>query len=257
MPPSVPDAFDSLLRGDPDACVCWTPTGERDRRDLDRRAAEVAAVLEAVTRGRRVGICVRDPFTFLAAFLALSRRGDAAVLFDAADPRAPRLDLAERFELAAMVVDVPELRVLELPGAAAAGTCRAIKLTSGSTGEPNAIAVDDAQLRADADALERTMGIGDGDRVFAAVPMSFSYGVGNLLIPALARGRELVLPAPGPVGLLAAMRRARPTVLPAVPALLRALLRGSAPLPDSMRLVLSAGAKLPAEVARSFRQRFG
>ena len=44
-----------------------------------------------------------------------------------------------------------------------------------------------AELLADASALEQTMGIGDGDRVFAAVPMSFSYGVGNLLVPALAR----------------------------------------------------------------------
>ena len=93
--------------------------------------------------------------------------------------------------------------------------------------------------------------------MLAAVPMSFSYGVGNLLVPALARGRQLVLPGAGPLGLLSAMRAAQPTVLPAVPALLRALCSGSAPLPDSLRLVLSAGAVLQRDVARTFRERFG
>lgn len=257
MPLTVRDAFAELLTADAAATVAWTPQGLRTRADLDARARAFEELLAATPAGTRVGLCVRDGFAFLAAFLACVRREHAAMLFDAADPRAPRLDLAERFGLAALVVDAPEPRVLPCGGREPAGAHRAIKLTSGSTGEPNAVAVGDAELMADGAALERSMGIGDGDRVLAAVPMSFSYGVGNLLVPALCAGRELVLPGQGPMGLLAAMRSAKPTVLPAVPALLRALCGGSAPLPESLRLVLSAGAVLQRDVAAAFRERFG
>lgn len=256
MPRSVADAFDELLRADRSAPVAWTAAGVVTRGDVDAHAQRIGERLRGLPHGRRIGLSLRDGATFLAAFLALARRGDAALLLDAADPRAPRLDLAERLDATAVLVDEPALAVRPCSGKAPAAADRAIKLSSGSTGEPTAIAVGDAELIADATALERAMGIGDGDRVFAAVPMSFSYGVGNLLIPALARGRVLVLPSPGPLGLLRAMRVGEPTVLPAVPALLRALLQGSFRLPASMRLVMSAGAALPPEVATLFRQRF-
>lgn len=252
------DAFHASLRTDPGAAVAWTPGGVRDRAALDAAARAVDARLADLAPGLRIGISVRDGFRFLAAFLALARRGDAALLLDAADPRAPRVDLAQRFGAAAIVADEPELAVQRLCGAAPAGDVRVIKLTSGSTDEPQAIAVTDAQLVADAEALESTMGIGDGDRVLAAVPMSFSYGVGNLLVPALARGRCLVLPDPkSPLGLLRALRDGEPTVLPAVPALLRALLQGGCALPSSLRLVLSAGAVLLPELALECRRSFG
>lgn len=257
MPLSVADAFGELLRADPAAPVAWTTTGTMTRASLDQRATSIEALLQGIPVGRRIGLSVGDGATFLAAFLATARRSHAAVLMDAADPRAPRLDLAAQLGATAVLVDEPELLLIPCGGEAIAGADRAIKLTSGSTGEPTAIAVGDAELLADAWALEQAMGIRDDDRVFAAVPMSFSYGVGNLLVPALARGRRLVLPGTGPLGLLRAMRVGEPTVLPAVPALLRALLQGSFALPASMRLVLSAGAKLPEQVAVSFRERFG
>ncbi|MFT4839619.1 MAG: acyl-coenzyme A synthetase/AMP-(fatty) acid ligase [Planctomycetota bacterium] len=257
MPLSVADAFGEFLRADPAAPVAWTATGIMTRASVDQHAAAIGELLQGIPVGRRIGLSVRDGATFLAAFLAMARRSHAVILMDAADPRAPRLDLAAQLGATAVLVDEPELSLRPCGGDAIAGTDRAIKLTSGSTGEPTAIAVGDVELLADAQALEQAMGICDGDRVLAAVPMSFSYGVGNLLVPALARGRVLVLPGTGPLGLLRAMRVGEPTVLPAVPALLRALLQGSLTLPASMRLVMSAGAKLPEEVAVSFRERFG
>tara|TARA_R110002072_G_scaffold27804_3_gene90210 strand:- start:7548 stop:9041 length:1494 start_codon:yes stop_codon:yes gene_type:complete len=254
---SVAVAFGELLRANPAAPVAWTATGTVSRACVDQQARSIGELLQGIPKGRRIGLSVRDGATFLAAFLALNRRADAAILLDAADPRAPRIDLATQLGATAVLVDEPEWSLLPCGGCALADQDRAIKLTSGSTGEPAAIAVGDAELLADASALEQTMGIGDGDRVFAAVPMSFSYGVGNLLVPALARGRHLVLPGTGPLGLLRAMRVGEPTVLPAVPALLRALLQGSFALPTSIRLVISAGAMLPPQVAKQFRERFG
>ena len=238
------------------APVAWTPDGWRDRAALWALAQRLSADL-AWPPGVRIAVSVRDPFTLLAVVLAVWQSDGCVVLLDAADPKAPRCDLAERFGAAVLVSDEPELRALPIAGAGVAANFAAIKLTSGSTDLPRGIGVRDAALIADADQLEATMGIGDGDRVFAAVPMSFSYGVGNLLVPALWRGRQLVLPEwRHPLGFLQALRAGEPTVLPAVPALLRALVQNARELPASLRLVISAGAVLPIDVAAAFFERF-
>ncbi|MBL9079109.1 MAG: long-chain fatty acid--CoA ligase [Planctomycetes bacterium] len=258
MQPTVAESFAALLRADPAAPVAWTAAGVRTRRDLDALADAAAVALGQVPAGSRVAVQARCGFTFLAAVLAVWRRAGCAVLFDAGDPRAPRLDLARRCGAAAVLDGDADWRVTPLDGGAPAGRWAAIKLTSGTTAEPRAVAVDAAALAADAAAVEAAMGIGDGDRVLAAVPMSFSYGVGNLLVPALQRGRVLVLPdARHPLGLLRALRAGAPTVLPAVPALVRALLQQAGPLPASLRLCVSAGAPLAPAVAAAFRARFG
>ncbi|MBX3461582.1 MAG: long-chain fatty acid--CoA ligase [Planctomycetes bacterium] len=254
----VVEAFALRYRAEPTAPVAWTAAGWQSRADLAALAALATAALAGVPAGSRIALCVRDGFAFLAAVLAVWQHRSCAILLDAADPRAPRLDLASELGAAALLDGGPTFGLTSLPGALPAGDLAAIKLTSGTTARPRAVGVGFAELIADADALERTMGIGDADRVLAAVPMSFSYGVGNLLLPALWRGRVLVLPeARHPLGFLHALRQAGPTVLPAVPALLRALLADARPLPASLRLVVSAGAQLPPAVAAAFRARFG
>jgi long-chain acyl-CoA synthetase len=135
-----------------------------------------------------------------------------------------------------------------------------IKLTSGSTGTPRGIVTPVEALLADDDALSATMGLGDRDRLLAAIPFSHSYGLSSLVVPALARGRMLVLPGEdGPFGPLAAAAAAGATAFPTVPAYLAALLRleEPPPLPPSLRLVLTAGAPLPAETSAGFRARYG
>ena len=52
----------------------------------------------------------------------------------------------------------------------------ALKLTSGSTGEPAGIAVSEEALLADAKALANSMGLRADDRFAVAIPMSHSYG---------------------------------------------------------------------------------
>ncbi len=256
MPSPVAEAFAALHRAAATAPVAWTPAGSLDRASLAVAAARLARQLD-VADGARVAISVRDGCTFLSAVLAVWQRDGCVILLDAADPRAPRLDLARRLGAAAVITDEPALRTIPLDGGESAGPFAAIKLTSGSTDQPRGIGVSAAALLADADQVERSMGIDGGDRVLAAVPMSFSYGVGNLLVPALCRGRELVLPDHRhPSGLLNALRAGAPTVLPAVPALLRALVQRARELPRSLRLVVSAGALLPPGVAAAFRTRF-
>lgn len=257
MPSPLAEAFTAACRADAAAPVAWTSTKVHDRAALAACARQWLAT-GVWPPASRIAVSVRDPFQLLAAVLAIWLQDGCAVLLDAADPQAPRRDLAERFGAAAILTDEPAPTCLPLAAAVAAGAYAAIKLTSGSTDQPRGIGVTAAALIADGEQLERTMGIGAGDRVFAAVPMSFSYGVGNLLVPALWRGRQLVLPdSRHPLGFLQALRDGRPTVLPAVPALLRALVQNACELPPSLRLVLSAGAALPRDVAAAVRTRFG
>ena len=135
-----------------------------------------------------------------------------------------------------------------------------VKLTSGSTGLPRGIATPPEALLADDAQLTATMGIRPDDRLLATVPLSHSYGLSSLALPALVRGTMLVLPeASSLFDPFVAAQRAEATVFPTVPAYLDALLRLSETpaRPPSLRLVLTAGALLAPATARQFRETFG
>jgi acyl-coenzyme A synthetase/AMP-(fatty) acid ligase len=135
-----------------------------------------------------------------------------------------------------------------------------IKLTSGSTGEPRPLVFGGAQMLADARQVTRSMGIGPADRNYALIPFGHSYGLGNLSLPLLAHGVPVVCgTSPLPHAIADDFARWRPTVLPGVPAVFRALVAAAvAPAAlASLRLAISAGAPLAVEVARDFVARFG
>ena len=135
-----------------------------------------------------------------------------------------------------------------------------VKLTSGSTGAPRARRFTLAQMLGDGRQVCATMSIRPDDLNLAVIPLGHSYGLGNLVIPLLAQGTALVCSAsPLPNVLAADCARWHPTVFPAVPTLLQALVRANVDPADfaSLRLVISAGAALPPEVARMFAEKFG
>ncbi|MBL9202574.1 MAG: acyl--CoA ligase [Opitutaceae bacterium] len=137
---------------------------------------------------------------------------------------------------------------------------RLLKLTSGSTGTPRALAFTDAQMLADGRHVCAGMGIRADDVNLGLIPLGHSYGLGNLVVPLLAQGTAIVVgAAPLPHAIAEATVRWQPTVFPAVPALLRALtLADLSPQSlASLRTVISAGAPLAPEIATAFRARFG
>jgi acyl-coenzyme A synthetase/AMP-(fatty) acid ligase len=132
-----------------------------------------------------------------------------------------------------------------------------IKLTSGSTGRPRPLVFTDAQLLADGKQVTGTMAITSHDLNYALIPFGHSYGLGNLTIPLLAHGIPVVCGSVAlPHAIAADFTRWQPTVFPGVPALWRALAASEVAL-ASLRLGISAGAPLSAEVARDFSTRFG
>ncbi|MGP3965159.1 benzoate-CoA ligase family protein [Nonomuraea sp. 3N208] len=134
--------------------------------------------------------------------------------------------------------------------------------TSGTTGAPKAAMHRHGAIR---DVCEtyghQVLGIRPGDRCFSVARLFFAYGLGNSLFFPLAAGATAILdPArPTPAGVIARVTAERPTLFFAGPTFYAALLAPDAPDDafQSVRLAVSAGEALPAEIYRRFTERFG
>ena len=134
-----------------------------------------------------------------------------------------------------------------------------VKLSSGSTGAPKAIALTHANVAAEAANVAAALALRPGDRVVAPVPLTHSYGFDLALLAVLASGATVEQrPALSPRRALADMADA--TVYLGVPAIYRVV--AEAPVADppdlaGARYLLSCTAPLPADLIRSFATRFG
>jgi long-chain acyl-CoA synthetase len=135
------------------------------------------------------------------------------------------------------------------------------QFSSGSTGRPKRLARTHGQLFAEA---ESYAWINSEDRVFCAIPLFHTYGMGCCLVLAVRNGSALVfLDEPHPFLLargraLELLERERVTVFPGVPFQFRHLADapGDADL-STLRLCFSAGTALPRPAFDAFLDRFG
>ena len=273
------DAFERLVRRDPLASLVVTPERRATVGDVDALARAAGGLLAArrLAPGTLVGLAAANGPGFLASFLALRRARLPILLLDAQIPEteASRILAA----LGAPVLlrcsgwpDGPAGWVLPEAPAEVKTAARAplfpapppgtavVKLTSGSTGAPRGIATPAEALLADDDALTASMGIRPGDRLLTTIPLSHSYGLSSLAVPALTRGAVLALPEEsGIYDPFITAERTGASFFPTVPAYLDALVRMSdpPPRPDCVRLVITAGAPLSATTSARFRELFG
>lgn len=267
-------AFDALCARRPEQPLVLAPgRGSLRASDLDRLARRVAErpSLKRLPRGTIVGVSSPGGASFLACVLALRRSGAVVLLLDTSGPASSVKRTARALGAQALLGctdPVPtsarscrfEPLAPDVPAPLLGPKVAFLKTTSGSTGRPRGVAFSSDAMLADEEALAETMGIVERDRIVAAVPLSHSYGFASAALPTLVRGTALVLPdQSGPLSPVAAAREASATVFPTAPAYLGALLRMSRPpsWPDSLRLVISAGAPLPPETAARFRERTG
>lgn len=256
------DHWDALVAAAPDApAVIEAATGEIvPRGALDRRAAAWLASHGARDRlrGRRVAFALPNGAAWFEVFLGLLKGGAIPLPLDSSEPAGSQQELGRQGG-AAFLWNGQALQAL--PGAPrreAAPLC-VIKLTSGSTGTPRPLAFTQAEMLADARQVCRTMDIRPEDTNLAIVPFGHSYGLGNLTVPLLAYGvAALCVSAPLPHAIAADAARWRPTVFPAVPALLRVLTLSDLAVDAfaSVRTVISAGSLLAADTAREFYQKY-
>jgi acyl-coenzyme A synthetase/AMP-(fatty) acid ligase len=266
-------SFDSLVRRDPLAPLVVSPERRATVGDVDALARAAGSRLAGLPPGTVVGLAAANGPGFLASLLALRRAGLAALLLDGQTPAPEALRIAETLGAPGVLRcragwpagpdDWEWIETLSGPGAPAAlhlPGIAVLKLTSGSTGAPRGIATPAEALVADDAALTATMGIRPDDRLLTTIPLSHSYGLSSLALPALLRGTVLVVPEEASVyDPFVTAERTAATVFPTVPAYLDALVRLHEPprRPPSLRLVLTAGAPLSAATSARFREVFG
>lgn len=272
----IVQSFERTLRRDPLAPLVVSPERRSTVEEVDALARAAGRALDGagLPPGAAVGLVAANGPGFLASLLALRRAGLAALLLDGQTPAAEALRIVRALGAAALLrcrcgwpqgpddwqLTRPEPEEGAPPPFPARPDLAVVKLTSGSTGQPRGIAAPAESLIADDGNLTATMGIRRDDRLLTTIPLSHSYGLSSLVMPALLRGTPLVLPDAGTLfDPFEAVERAGATVFPTVPAYLDALLRLSEPprRPPTLRLVLTAGAPLAPATARRFRETFG
>lgn len=267
------DAVQRIARDDPDRILIHAPSEAEPRLTaaaLRARMSAARAQLEwaCLTDGAVLLWMAGNSAAFYSLLPAAIQVGAVVVLADQTMPPALVAQIEERFGVAARLERVapggPPHTVL-LPGGIGVvprqgrsnplqGDAAVVKLTSGSAAAPRGVVTTEAQLWHDVTRIVEAMDVRRRDVQLASIPISHSYGLGNLVLPTLVLGTRVVLAAPGrPTGFAADALRYGITAYPATPHLFEHLL---AQYPDrpagSLRLLVSAGAPLSrSTVARA------
>ncbi|MGW1979260.1 class I adenylate-forming enzyme family protein [Streptomyces sp. NPDC001889] len=130
--------------------------------------------------------------------------------------------------------------------------------TSGSTSAPKAVACPHGPVAFAARAIAARLRYTRDDVVLTAVPLSFDYGLFQILLTAWAGAELLLSGADSHARLLGFARDHRATVVPLVPSLGELLVRLAArdPGPTRVRLLTNTGAALNAPLIASLREAF-
>lgn len=137
----------------------------------------------------------------------------------------------------------------------------ALIFTSGTAGSPRAAMLSHGNLASNLEQSRSTDGIRPDDVVFGVLPLFHIFGLNVVVGLALDRGATLVLVDRfDPASALATIREHRITIVPGAPPLWIAfneLTDVPADSFGSVRLALTGAAKMPEEITRQLRERFG
>ncbi|HWA88325.1 MAG TPA: fatty acid--CoA ligase family protein [Opitutus sp.] len=254
------EAWRATVHAQPAAVALIDATSGRrwTRADLDAAADAWHAAHGDAVASQTVAFAEPNGFDWLCVFLGLLKVSACAAPLDPAEPAAAQLAAARSIRATALWHG-HRLEILAPPARPPRDGRRLVKFTSGSTGAPRALYFADAEMLADGAHICTGMDIRTGDLNLGLIPWGHSYGLGNLVVPLLSQGTAILFGAPPlPHAIAAIVAQHRPTLFPAVPALLRALAEAdiAAASLASLRTVISAGAPLAPEIARAFTQKF-
>jgi 4-hydroxybenzoate-CoA ligase len=136
--------------------------------------------------------------------------------------------------------------------------------SSGSTGMPKgARHVHSSPMETARLCGQECLGIRQDDLIYSAAKLFFAYGLGNSMsFPMSVGGTSVLLPErPTPESVFRTLKQHQPTIFFGVPTLYAAMLAYPEGTPENgskrLRLCVSAGEALPAEVGKAFKAKFG
>jgi long-chain acyl-CoA synthetase len=237
-------------------------------RELDERAGRLAAVLRSrgVAPGDRVGLMLPNVPAFAVAYHGILRAGAVVVplnvLLKEREVAFYLADSGARMLLGADDAEGALDGIEPLPPVARAGDDTAVILyTSGTTGTPKGAELTHDNLRRNAEVSQAIFALRPEDVLLGALPLFHAFGQTSALNTAIRTGAGLtLLPRFDPGRALEILERDRVTVFLGVPTMYAAMLaHPGAERVDasSLRLCVSGGSSLPAEVMRAFEARFG
>lgn len=137
-----------------------------------------------------------------------------------------------------------------------------LQYTGGTTGTPKAAMLTHANLTANAHQVRAWFPRAEPgrERFLTVLPLFHVFAMTDCMMVPVAMGAEIILlPRYDYKQVVAALRRCRPTLVPGVPTLFKALLDGGVTKADlaSVKMCISGGAPLPLEVKHAFERHSG
>jgi long-chain acyl-CoA synthetase len=228
------------------------------------KAGCIGVPLNVLLKAPEIAFCLADSrATSLIAWAgvaaeALPGAAEAGVsaVYMVNTPGVPAVPDAHRFE--ELLAIEPETPPLAPTGA---DDTAVIVYTSGTTGRPKGAELTHFQLYMNADTPGRLFGVRDEDIVLVVLPLFHVFGLSSQLNVCVRFGATMSLvPRFDPDKVLEVIERDRVTVFEGVPTMYVALLNHPR-LADydvsSLRIGVSGGAPIPAEVLDAFEARFG
>jgi long-chain acyl-CoA synthetase len=224
--------------------------------DLSGQCSAIRRALEeaGVCRGSVVVAHVGNRPIFFPLLAACMDLGTAFVgLGDATDAEAA--DVIARAGATATVTERGVVRSAD-GERRSYGEAVVLKMTSGSTDLPKAAIASELHLLNDGRHIIDAIGIGPGDVNLSCIPLSHSYALGNVVMPLLLQGTAVVLRQTfNPMQFSSDVSNGGATVFPGVPFMFERLKAAGLPrLPASMRLLITAGARIEVETVRWFQR---
>lgn len=144
------------------------------------------------------------------------------------------------------------------PGDVTGDHVAVLHYTSGSTAAPKAVICPQAQMVFAAAAINSVLRYRADDVIFCRLPLSFDYGLYQILLGCLARAEVVVAGTAPEVAVLRLIRQAGATVVPVVPSLASMLVKLAErdPGPGRVRLFTNTGAALPQATIDALRRGF-
>ena len=242
-----------------------------------RAGATAQVVSDIVAPGERVAIFLRRGADAIAAYFGVLAAGAVAVIVnESLRPRqiehvTKHADVSVVLTSADMLPRLPHLsdehvRLLDLADIPSCGDftpvfrvgadVAQIVYTSGSTGMPKGVTISHANLWAGMTSVVSYLKISSADRIASLLPLSFDYGLNQVLCCAGTGAALVVERAVLPPRIVETLAREEVTVLPAVPPLWLQLLgvaRFQAKALPHLRLMTNTGGHLPTEAVRRLR----